>query len=315
MSDGKKRSILRNVLGYYHQAGNELLFACPKCDHHKNKLSVNIERDVFKCWVCEYAGRSIYRLIRKYGNYEERKEWGQLTQQIDVSTFAEVLLQGDKFVEEEQNLDLPKEFISLANKNLPKTSIYPLNYLESRGIYRQDIIKWKIGYCGSGDFGSRIIVPSFGLAGKANFFIARNYGDDWRKYKNPQASKDIIFNELYLDFDEDLILVEGVFDAIKAGDNAVPILGSTLREHSKLFQEIVKNDTPVYIALDPDVDRKTLRIIKLLLEYDIEVHKVNILPYNDVGEMSRDQFLKRKKGATFIKSYDYLINELLDLRG
>jgi len=188
-----------------------------------------------------------------------------------------------------------------------------LNYLESRGIYKQDIIKWKIGYCDDGDFGSRVIIPSFGLGGKANFFIARSYGDDWRKYKNPQASKDIIFNELYLDFDEDMILVEGVFDAIKAGENAVPILGSTLRERSRLFQEIVENDTPIYIALDPDVDRKTLRIIKLLLEYDIEVHKINILPYNDVGEMSRDQFLKRKEDATFIKSYDYLINEILNL--
>ena len=277
MSDGKKRSILRSALGYFHQSGNELLFACPKCNHHKNKLSVNLE------------------------------------QQIDVSTFAEIMLQEDKLVEEEQTLDLPKEFVSLANKNLPKTSLYPLNYLESRGIFKQDIIKWKIGYCDSGDFESRIIIPSFGLAGKANFFIARAYGDDWRKYKNPQASKDIIFNELYLDFDEDMVLVEGAFDAIKAGDNAVPILGSTLREHSKLFQEIVKNDTPIYIALDPDVDRKTLQIIKLLLEYDIEVHKINILPYNDVGEMSRDQFLKRKEEATFIKSYDYLINEILNL--
>ena len=313
MSDGKKRSILRSTLGYCYQSGNELLFACPKCNHHKNKLSVNIERDVFKCWVCEYSGRSIYRLVRRYGSYEQRKEWGQLTQQIDVSTFAEVLLQDDSFIEEEQTLDLPEEFVSLANKNLPKTSLYALNYLESRGIYKEDIVKWKIGYCDDGDFGSRIIVPSFGLTGKANFFIARSYGDDWRKYKNPQASKDIIFNELYLDFDEDMILVEGVFDAIKAGDNSVPILGSTLREHSKLFQKIVENDTPVYIALDPDVDRKTLRIIKLLLEYDIEVHKINILPYNDVGEMSRQQFIKRKEEATFIKSYDYLINEIFNL--
>ena len=313
MSDGKKRKILKDIFGYYYQSGNELLFACPKCDHHKNKLSVNIERDVFKCWVCEYAGRSIYRLIRKYGNYEQRKEWARFTQQIDISTLAEVLLQDGKAQEEEQVLDLPKEFISLANKNLPRTSLYALNYLESRGIFKQDIIKWKIGYCEDGDFESRIIIPSFGLTGKANFFIARSYGDDWKKYKNPQASKDIIFNELYLDFDEDLILVEGAFDAIKAGENAVPILGSTLREHSKLFQEIVKNDTPVYIALDPDVDRKTLKIIKLLLEYDIEVYKVDILPYSDVGEMLRDQFLKRKEEAVFIKSYDYLINEMLNL--
>ena len=108
-------------------------------------------------------------------------------------------------------------------------------------------------------------------------------------------------------------MVEGVFDAIKAGENAVPILGSTLREHSKLFQKIVENDTPVYVALDPDVDKKTLKIIKLLLEYDIEVHKIDILPYNDVGEMSRDQFLKRKEAATFIKSYDYLINEIINM--
>ena len=56
------------------------------------------------------------------------------------------------------------------------------------------------------------------------------------------------------------------------------ILGLKALHH--IFQEIVKNDTPVYIALDPDVDRKTLRIIKLLLEYDIEVHKIDILPYN-----------------------------------
>ena len=111
MSDGKKRSILRSTLGYCYQSGNELLFACPKCNHHKNKLSVNIERDVFKCWVCEYSGRSIYRLIRRYGSYEQRKEWGQLTQQIDVSTFAEVLLQDDNFIEEEQTLDLPEEFV------------------------------------------------------------------------------------------------------------------------------------------------------------------------------------------------------------
>ena len=51
---------------------------------------------------------------------------------------------------------------------------------------------------------------------------------------NPEASRDIVFNQLYLDFDEDLTIVEGVFDAIIAGPNAVPILGSTLNEDSAL---------------------------------------------------------------------------------
>ena len=35
-----------------------------------------------------------------------------------------------------------------------------------------------------------------------------------------------MFNELFIDWNSDLVLVEGVFDALVAG-NAVPILGST----------------------------------------------------------------------------------------
>jgi hypothetical protein len=40
-----------------------------------------------------------------------------------------------------------------------------------------------------------------------------------------------------------VLVMEGIFDAIISGDNSIPILGSTLSEHSKLFHEIVKNNT------------------------------------------------------------------------
>jgi hypothetical protein len=120
------------------------------------------------------------------------------------------------------------------------------------------------------------------------------------KYKNPKVSKDIIFNELYVDFDEDLVLVEGVFDAIKAGENAVPILGSTLNEEGKLFQSIVQNDTAVYMALDPDAEKKACHIIQKMLQYDVEVYKVDISGFEDAGEMTRGQFLERKGQATWV---------------
>ena len=61
---------------------------------------------------------------------------------------------------------------------------------------------------------------------------------------NPAASRNIIFNELYLDFDKEITIVEGIFDAMKA-ENAVPILGSTLSENSVLFKKIIKYDTPI----------------------------------------------------------------------
>mgnify|MGYP005631781647 CR=1 FL=1 len=42
-----------------------------------------------------------------------------------------------------------------------------------------------------------------------HYFVARTYNGDAYKYKNPNASKDIIFNELFIDWNTDLVLVEG----------------------------------------------------------------------------------------------------------
>ena len=143
-----------------------------------------------------------------------------------------------------------------------------------------------------------------------SYFIARSYNGDTYKYKNPRASKDITFNELYIDWNKDLIMVEGVFDALVAG-NAVPILGSTLRKGSRLLREIVRNDTPVYIALDPDAAKKERRVIKTLLEYDVELYKVDVTGYEDVGSMPKNVFSKRKEEAILIDNDNYLLLDML----
>lgn len=310
MSKGQKVTILKNVLGAYHRSGGELLFYCPKCKHHKRKLSVNLEKDVFKCWVCDYRANSVSRLVRKYGSFLQRREWEELEGKVDLSKSLYDELFGSTEEEQEAVISLPKEFVSLANKNLPITAVKPLNYLKSRGLTRQDIVKWKIGYCSSGEYAGRVIIPSFRLDGNVNHFIARTYEDDWMRYKMPEGvSKDIIFNELYVDWKNDLTITEGTFDAVKAG-NAVPLLGSTLREDSKLFQEIVKHDTPIYIALDPDAEKKAKRLISALLKYDVELYKIDVSGYEDIGEMSKDEFLERKKGAISMNSSSYLKYEI-----
>ena len=156
-----------------------------------------------------------------------------------------------------------------------------------------------------------MIVPSFDTSGYINYFIARTYTEQYKRYKNPPASRDIIFNELYLSWDRDLVIVEGVFDAIVAG-NSVPLLGSTLREGSRLFQEIVSHDTPVFLALDADASRKEERIIKLLLKYDIELYKIDTGGFADVGEMTKEEFKTRKENASFITQGDYLLRKALN---
>lgn len=306
----KKLNILKQILGNSYKVGEEILFYCPKCKHHKKKLSVNVEKDVFKCWICEYHGRSLRRLVRSYGDYNSKQEWDALGGSVDLNDFRLDLF-GDneeKYVEE--IVDLPKEFISLANKNLPPQANAALRYLKSRNITREDRIRWKIGFCHEGEYRGRVVIPSFSKTGRCNYFVSRTYTEDWMKYKNPGASRDIVFNHLYVDWDTDLIIVEGVFDALVSGPNTVPILGSTLKEDSQLFQEIVRNDTPIYLALDPDAEKKAMRLIKKLLEYDVEVYKIDIAPFNDVGEMSKDVFEQRKKDAVRMNTSNYLLRRV-----
>ena len=306
----KKLNILKQVLGNSYKVGEEILFHCPKCKHHKKKLSINIEKDVFKCWICEYHGRSLRRLVRSYGDYNSKQEWDALGGSVDLNDFRLDLFgyNEEKYVEE--IVDLPKEFISLANKNLPPQANAALRYLKSRNITREDRIRWKIGFCHEGEYRGRVIIPSFSKTGRCNYFVSRTYTEDWMKYKNPGASRDIVFNHLYVDWDADLVIVEGVFDALVSGPNTVPILGSTLKEDSQLFQEIVRNDTPIYLALDPDAEKKAMRLIKKLLEYDVEVYKIDITPFSDVGEMSKDVFEQRKKDAARMNTSNYLLRRV-----
>jgi hypothetical protein len=86
-----------------------------------------------------------------------------------------------------------------------------------------------------------------------------------------------------------------------------------LREEHTIFQEIVKNDTPIYIAFDTDARKKEMQIIKMLLKYDIEVYKIDTSSHKDVGEMKRDIFLKKKHEAQLINSTNYLLRIIQNL--
>ena len=292
----EKRKIINDILGSSYRSKDEHLYSCPFCNHHKKKLSINFSKNYWKCWVCDARGKNIYRIVRRFGTYDQRQKWLLLDGRLDLTEF-------DKFFSElndeeiKQTISLPDEFVSLCNKNLPSSSRKALKYLNSRGITQKDIRNWKIGYCTGGKYGGRIVIPSYNWEGNANYFIARSFMGDWRRYLNPPVGRDIVYNELYVDWDEEVVLVEGVFDAIIAGSNAIPILGSTLRENSRLFQQIVLNDTPVYLALDKDAENKSTWIIQSFLRYGIELYIIDTSGCEDIGSISREEFIERKERA------------------
>jgi len=309
MNKKEAKKILNETLGNYIDKGHEFIFSCPSCNHHKRKFSVNLNKNVFKCWVCDYRGRNIRRIIRRFGSFIQLQKWDAISGRADLERFADLFNEYEPETGS-QKIQLPEEFVSLTSEKLPATGRYAMKYLDSRGVTKADILKWKIGFCFEGEFRNRIIIPSFDEDGDCSYFIARSYTGDSYKYKNPRASKDIVFNDLFIDWNKDLVLVEGVFDALIAG-NAVPILGSTLRSDADLLRKIVRNDTPIYIALDPDAAKKERRIIEMLLRYDIELYKIDVSDYEDIGSMPREVFVDRKNNAAFIDRDNYLLLNLL----
>lgn len=294
----EKISVFENFLGDYYRSRDELLFKCPFCEHHKKKLSINIKLNVFKCWVCNSRGGLSY-LVKRFASQEDKRFWNTVTQTVDM-TNEEFLFIREK--EKDQVIDLPKEFICLGNKDLPPHSKEPLAYLTERGLRREDIIRYKLGYCHTGDYKNRIIFPSFNENGDCNFFIARSYIGNWFKYKNPPASsKTIIFNDLLVDWSSPVVLVEGAFDAVKT-ENSIPVLGSTLSTESKLFQKLVSNCSQIYIGFDQDAITKTLNIASDLLQFDLEVFRIDTSEIEDLGSISKRQvseLVKSSKPVTF----------------
>ena len=300
---GRKLKLVKEFLGSFYKSKDEFLFHCPKCKHHKKKLSLNFDKNVFKCWICDYIGKDIGRLIYSYGSSENKRQWRTITGVVDFSELEEK-------EEEKQIVTLPQEFVTLTGGRIKPIAIPARRYLKERGLTRNDLVWWKIGFCPDGEYGKRIIIPSFNLEGNLSYFIARSYtAGTWQKYKNPPAEKDFIFNELYLDWNKDITIVEGAFDAIVAG-NAIPLLGSTLRENSYVFQKILDNCDKVYIALDGDAKEKEIKISKLFMQYGVDVYRVDTSGFGDVGEMDKKTFQTRKKTAAFLSLDNYLLEKL-----
>lgn len=301
----EKLVILEKSLGSSYTTNDEHLFKCPECGHHKRKLSVNLNKNAFKCWICDYRGKDLIKLIR---DPALRSSWLLLTDSIDITRFD------DLFKEQVEppfgaSLELPQYFVSLTTAKPSKVADRAKQYLLDRGLTESDIVFYKIGFCFHGDFKNRIIVPSFDSLGQLNYFIARSFDGSYLKYKNPKSSKDLVFNELLIDWSEPVVLVEGFFDSIKY-ENSIPILGSTLGTRSALFNKIVNNCETVYICLDKDAFEKELKIIKKLLDFGVKICKISIHDYDDLGEVPNHLLEEYKKRASIITTEDYLLQKI-----
>ena len=144
-------SLLESILGKSKKtSGDNYSFYSPFVDHYKRKLEINIRlnskgENPWHCWISDEKGRTIKSLFKKLR--VSKQTWDEYN-----SIFSKVNRYASEYETGEvvEQVELPKEFKPLYQKSDSIKWKHAMNYLLSRGVRAEDIVKYNIGYCESG---------------------------------------------------------------------------------------------------------------------------------------------------------------------
>ena len=290
MNQNKIVNLLNRVLGNNGtklKKLDEYMYWSPFISHHKQKLQVNIKTQKWHCWVSNTGGRTLFQLLKKinapHKHFDELRELVGDSPKYKKKTDSKI----------NDVVQLPTEFKPLWNGEDSIVKRHALSYLYKRNIDDSDILKYNIGYCDEGLYSNRIIIPSYDSEGTLNFFVGRDFYSSKMKYRNSPTTKDIIGFDLFINWDEPIILCEGVFDAMAFKRNAIPLFGKTVMKtlQKKIIDFGVKT---IYLALDNDATVDAVKISDNFINNGIKVKMM--------------EFKEKDPSETGFETLLYLIN-------
>ena len=293
MKEDLLKKLLESILGRSKSArgGDEAVFTCPSCNHHKKKLTFNLLSQKFQCWVCGYKGHRAFQLLKKIN--APGTLFGTL-KEIDKQYNFKKQNQNQKTTT--NTLQLPKEVIPIISSSAI-LSRHALHYLNQRGVTQQDIVKYDLHYCEQGDLRNKVVIPSYDKDGFLNYYVGRSFDKNaYIKHKLASSTKDIIGFEMYINWDLPIILCEGAFDAMAIKRNAIPLFGKKIS--SALMKKIItSNCKKIYLALDNDALKDTLNHAEKLMGYGKRIYIIEMND-KDPSELGFKEFTKLLHKAT-----------------
>ena len=254
----------------------EVVYICPF--HHaihnitRKKFGITLDGGAWNCFACGAKGKTFHSLLRKLKS--SKKLYDEL-----VSIVGPAKSQSKKkcaFLSPKDLVQLPNEFLSMS---IPTKSIEYKNalwYLKKRGVTRDDILRYNIGYCEEGEYKNMVVIPSYDETGGLNFFQARAYYDymPWH-HKLPPASKNIIGFECFINWNEPVTIVEGAFDAASVRKNAIPLFGKLMSDY--LVETLIDEEVQrVNVCLDDDALKNSIHLCEYLLRYNVGCHLIKL---------------------------------------
>ena len=235
----------------------EKIFKCPLCPMHKEpKLYVNIDKGVFNCFHCNFAG-PISKLAKYpaiYSQIEDRESLAVFKRlaykELKKKVFGSDLMKALKpFREIEESDD---EYA----------------YLISRGFDEDIIDCYDVFVSDNSRYQDRVFITINNDDGEPVFYTGRSILQGITpKYLNSMVDKDFVFkSKTPVDnfYTDNAYIGEGVFDMYKL-PGGIALLGKTLAkdQHKSLFAAL-RSKKNIYTCLDPGTKRETMALVKEL---------------------------------------------------
>lgn len=230
--DGFENAVRRwDVRAFLRQQGFEVrttvsrqaVIKCPRpsCRDHKFRLYISLQTKLSICHNCGWSANAtnLVRLILHCDWLEASK--------VILSGLAASAPDVKPSSEAPEEVKLPAEFRRLKLPIEDRAQRF-WEYLTERGLPPSLIMRYQLGYCRTGKYRHRIVVP-IQMYGDLRGFVARATGDASRKYLNPTIKiGELLFNLDALIGQEEVVLVEGVFDALRLPEAAIATLGNKI---------------------------------------------------------------------------------------
>ncbi len=278
---------------------------CSFCQ--REKLYVNASTGLWNCMRCGERGNmwTLATKVLDLDNYDAFR----LTREIENG-----LKDAPRFIQQavreasEEEIPLPDGFRRLVNVASQAEGAYWL-YLLDRGLSEETIKAYDMGYIRAGRYMKRVIIP-VRQAGVLRSFVARSIYDvcpachkepcrppcraRWRKARNADdvSMAKLIFNIDRMRDGQEIVLMEGVFDALRLPNQAVCSFGAHLsREQRALIRK--RTDKVIIcwdgdIFTDPKLFHQMRRVAGELVSDLIQVRIAHLPDGTDPGDLPLD---------------------------
>lgn len=307
---GKLYSYFTSRRGMYDYTKGFVKGDCPICGK-ENKFGVNVHTNYAHCFSCEYKSG----LIKLVQVIEDIPVWNEALVFLKAfdSSGAFRLVKKEE-VKRKDEIQLPEGF-KLVGLYDSKSAKLVEHTLKKRGFTINRLMSKGIGYCSTGKYAGRIIIPYY-QQGRLIYFNARKFIDLGEKFKNPSEEEvgigksQIIYNHDALYVYNTVWLFESAFNAITLGDNATATGGKSLSQwqKNKYITSPCKN---IIIGLDDDGQKEAYK-----LGMELAPHKrVKVLRFptkkdaNDIGAKATRELAKQSPWMSYKDCYKAYINE------